>query len=130
MRHTPTPRLKAGRALGRIPGVGGCIDISDGLCADLEHLLAPAGLTADLDPAALPRPPRFAAACARLGLDPESLLLEGGEDYELLFTLRRRAPSAAALTRRLGVAVTVIGHVVSGRSRRAGGGRPGGWRHF
>jgi len=48
VRRVPTPRLAAGRALARIAGVGACIDVSDGLEADLAHLLDPAGLAAEL----------------------------------------------------------------------------------
>jgi thiamine-monophosphate kinase len=109
-------------------GIGACIDVSDGLEADLAHLLEPVGLAAELDPARVPRPPGFDAACRRLGLDPERLALGGGEDYELLFTLRPGAPSAARLVRRLGVPVAEIGRVVRrARARRA---RPRGFRHF
>jgi thiamine-monophosphate kinase len=127
IRGLPTPRLGAGRALARIPEVGACIDVSDGLEADLGHLLrAGGGLAAEIDPARVPRPPRFAASCVRLGLDPNRLALAGGEDYELLFTVRAAGPSSAALARRLGVPVAEIGRAVRGGVR----GGPGGWRHF
>ena len=129
IRRVPTPRLRAGRALARIPAVSACIDISDGLEADLQHLLAERGLGADVDPDAVPRPPRFAAACERLRLDPEPLVLAGGEDYELLFTVRGSSPSAAQLARRLGIEVAEIGRVVpAGTGRGAVSGA--GWRHF
>jgi thiamine-monophosphate kinase len=75
-------------------GVGACIDISDGLLADLDHVLDRSGCAADLDLARVPRPPRFEAACARLGEDPIQLVTCGGEDYELLFTLRGRGRAA------------------------------------
>jgi thiamine-monophosphate kinase len=128
VRRIPTPRLRAGRALARLPGVGGCIDVSDGLEADLAHLLEGTNLAPELDPARLPLPPGFRAACARLGLDPERLARTGGEDYELLFTLRPTGPSAAALSRRLGVRVSQIGCLVrAGRARKVS---QGGWRHF
>lgn len=128
VRRVPTPRLGAGRALARLPGVGGCIDVSDGLEADLAHLLEGTNLVPQLDPARLPLPPRFRSACARLGLDPEQLARTGGEDYELLFTLRPAGPSAAALSRRLGVRVSQIGHLVpAGRTRDVS---QGGWKHF
>jgi thiamine-monophosphate kinase len=126
LRWLPSPRLRAGSALARLPGIGGCIDVSDGLEVDLEHLLEGTALAADLDPGALPVPPGFAAACRRLGLDPEDLARGGGEDYELLFTVRPDGPSATLLTRRLGLPVTPIGRLVRGRHR----GRPRGWRHF
>jgi len=127
VRRVASPRLAAGRALARLPQVGACIDVSDGLEADLAHLLERGDLRAELEPAAVPRPPRFAAACARLGLDPDRLALAGGEDYELLFTVRAAGPSAAALTRRLAVPVAEIGRVRRGRPR---GGAGRGWRHF
>jgi thiamine-monophosphate kinase len=128
-RHVARPRLAAGRALGRARGIGGCIDVSDGLAADLDHLLGDRQLAAAVDFQALPRPTGFAAACARLGVDPDRLVLQGGEDYELLFTVRPRGPSAAQLGRRLGVTVTEIGRVVvRGRGVAAVG--AGGWRHF
>ena len=129
IRRVPTPRLRAGRALARIPAVSACIDVSDGLEADLRHLLDERGLAAEVDPNAVPRPPRFAAACARLGLDPDPLVLAGGEDYELLFTVRGSSPSAAQLVRRLGTEVAEIGRVVpTGTGRGAASG--GGWQHF
>ena len=129
VRRVGSPRLAAGRALGRLPQVGACIDVSDGLEADLAHLLGPSGLAAALDPAAVPRPLRFAAVCARLGLDPDRLALAGGEDYELLFTIRGQIPTVPVLARRLAVPVAEIGRVVRGP---AGGGARGGrgWRHF
>ncbi|MEE8475720.1 MAG: thiamine-phosphate kinase [Myxococcota bacterium] len=137
VRRVPAPRLAAGRALGRLRGMGACIDVSDGLEADLGHLLRPSGMAASLDLAAVPRPPRFSARCARLGLDPDRLVLAGGEDYELLFTLRRRAPSACVLSRRLRVPVAEIGRVTAtapgrGRTSRTSRAREreGGWRHF
>jgi thiamine-monophosphate kinase len=127
--RVPVPRLRAGRALARLGGRIACIDLSDGLDADLAHLLEGRGLAAEVEARRLPLPPGFRAACRRLGLAPEALARGGGEDYELLFTLPPRAPSAAALSRRLGVRVSEIGRIVR---RRAGqGGRsPRGWRHF
>jgi thiamine-monophosphate kinase len=127
VRRVPVPRLRAGRALARSAGIGACIDVSDGLLADLDHLLERSGCSAELDCARAPRPPRFDSACRRLGLDPIELATTGGEDYELLFTVRPAGPSGAQLRRRLGVAVTEIGRAVK---RRAQARRPGGWRHF
>lgn len=125
-RHVAEPRLAAGRALARTRGVGGCIDVSDGLDVDLARLLGP-GLAAEIDPARLPRPRGFDRACARLGLDPLALARSGGEDYELLFSLRPGAPAAAVLGRRLGVPVSELGRLVKRRGRRA---EAVGWSHF
>jgi thiamine-monophosphate kinase len=137
LRHRPAARLAPGRALARLAAAGACIDVSDGLLADLRHLLEASRVGAELDAAALPRPRGFAAACRALGLDPERLVLEGGEDYELLFTVRAGALGAPELARRLGVPVTEIGRITARRRglRLRGAppgppGSPGGWRHF
>jgi thiamine-monophosphate kinase len=130
LRRLPVPRLQAGRALARIESVNGCIDVSDGLVADLGHLLAKAGRGAEIDPARIPCPQGFELACRRLGVDPQALLLGGGEDYELLFSVRARARlSEAVLARRLGVPVAEIGRVTAAAGIS---GLPvgSGWRHF
>jgi thiamine-monophosphate kinase len=127
VRRVPEPRIRAGRALTRLPGIGACIDVSDGVESDLGHLFEGTALHAEIDVAALPRPPGFDAACRRRGLDPEGLLLAGGDDYELLFSARPTL-SGARLERALGVPVTAIGRVARGRARGAAPSR--GWRHF
>jgi thiamine-monophosphate kinase len=131
----PRPRLEAGAALTRTPGVGACIDVSDGLELDLSRLLAAAARgprSAELHTSRIPLPRGFHGACAELGLDPLELALGGGEDYELLFTARPGAPSESALSRRLGVRVTELGRVrAGGRSGgRSGGPSARGFRHF
>jgi thiamine-monophosphate kinase len=131
VRSVGAPRLEAGRRLARLPGVGACIDVSDGLAADLLQLCRASRVAARLDVERVPRPPRFAASCARAGLDPLRLALAGGEDYELLFSTRPRGPSAAALSARLGVPVAVVGRLEAGRPALRGV-PPAlrGWRHF
>ncbi len=118
LRRIPAARVAQGRALARIAAVTGCIDVSDGLAADLGHLLG-ARRRCRIDPARLPLPRGFAAACRGLGLDPSALALGGGDDYELLFALRPDGPSAGALARRLGVRVSELGRVERGRGSAA-----------
>jgi thiamine-monophosphate kinase len=128
----PTPRLAAGRALGRLGVRCSCIDLSDGLLADLGHLLEGSGLGAKLDLATLPLARGLVSGCRKLGLDPQQLALSGGEDYELLFALPGRdTTTQASLERKLGVQVTEIGRLVSEPGLH---GVPAlaaqGWRHF
>ena len=134
VRRVATPRLVAGRALAALPGIGACIDVSDGIEADLGHLLEGKKLVPELDIDSIPRPPRFAARCAQVGLAEADLLLRGGEVYELLFTVRPSGPSRALLERRLGVAVAEIGKLRAGGSRRVAGAKrrasPKGFSHF
>jgi thiamine-monophosphate kinase len=131
VRTTPRPRVAEGLALARLASVTACIDISDGLLADLAHLLEASGVGAEIDARRVPTPRGFAAACKRLERDPLQLALGGGEDYELVFTASGNTPDSAAMERRLGTAVTAIGRITERglRVHGASGGSPG-WRHF
>jgi thiamine-monophosphate kinase len=129
--HVGAPRIAAGRRLARVRGVGACIDISDGLVADLGHVCRASRVAARIDPARVPRPAGLAAACRARGLAAERLVLAGGEDYELLFSVRPGGPGAAELARRLSLPVTEIGRLEAGPARVHG--VPAGvlgWRHF
>jgi thiamine-monophosphate kinase len=129
--RVPTPRVAEGRILARIPQVTACIDVSDGLVADLGHLLEASGVGGEIDAQRVPTPQGFSAACRRLKRDPIRLALGGGEDYELLFTMSRKYPGEPALARRLGTAVTEIGHIrARGLRIHGSSGQTPGWRHF
>lgn len=133
VRSVPVPRLGAGKGLSRLPAMGACIDVSDGVVSDLGQICRASGVGAVLDPDRLPHRRGHEAACRRLGLDSRELLLAGGEDYELLFTLRGPGPGQAALERRLGIPVAEVGRIVPGRGVRLERGSPlrsHGWRHF
>ena len=83
-RHlNPEPRLEAGAWIRETLRATAAIDISDGLSLDLERLCVASGVAAEIID-----PPRFP------GATPEQAL-HGGEEYELLFTLRpgTRVPS-------------------------------------
>ncbi|MCL2160309.1 MAG: thiamine-phosphate kinase [Betaproteobacteria bacterium] len=104
--HRPTPRVEAGEALRGIAHA--MIDVSDGLAGDLAHLCEYSNLGAMLDADALPL-----AALIAAGVD-ESLachvLLEGGDDYELLFSASPEArDTLAVLARKLDLPLTRIG---------------------
>jgi thiamine-monophosphate kinase len=97
----PEPRIEAGLALRDYASAA--IDISDGLLADLEHVLADDRLGALLRIDALPRSEAFLEAMR--ALDPErrdlyyDLPLGAGDDYELCFTVA--ASVSGALEARL-----------------------------
>lgn len=80
--NAPTPRLKTGLALRGIATA--CVDISDGVLADLGHLLNNSALGADLNIDTLPLSPQLLAYA---GLkQAQQWALTGGEDFELCFT--------------------------------------------
>jgi thiamine-monophosphate kinase len=77
----PQPRVALGRALRGVASAA--IDLSDGLVGDIGHLLAASNVGATLDAARMP------ASVQVAGLADDwrrRCLLEGGDDYELLFT--------------------------------------------
>ncbi|MBW2713034.1 MAG: thiamine-phosphate kinase, partial [Deltaproteobacteria bacterium] len=114
MRHRPEARLQAGLALSRLKSIGACIDLSDGLGADLAHVLEASGVGAVLNIEKIPLPRGFRAVCRALAVDPLQLATATGEDYELLFTLRGSSRiSAQALTQKLGVRVAEIGTITT-----------------
>jgi thiamine-monophosphate kinase len=132
----PRPPFGVGARLVRLRLSRAAIDVSDGLAQDLGHLLRESRVGARVELERLPLARGLARAAARLGVDPVELALAGGEDYELLFTAPRRAPSAAVLSRRLQCRVTEIGVVtrqhrlVLTRSGRAVELRARGFEHF
>ncbi len=110
----PDPRLTLGRALGETGLATSMIDISDGLSTDLWHILDESGLGAVIYADAVP-----IAECIRSiasetsGIDPLRLALDGGEEYELLFTASpEKAGALAELSDSLGVSLTAIGDIV------------------
>ena len=107
----PTPRLALGLALAGCANA--CIDISDGLLADLGHVCRASGVAAELDLEALPASEALRAAYE--GKQRHALQATGGDDYELCFT----APAGslddiARLAAQVGTAVTWIGRIVAG----------------
>jgi thiamine-monophosphate kinase len=103
----PQPRVSLGRALAGYANA--CIDISDGLLADLRHVLKASACGARLELEKLP------ATDAMAQLDDESkwnYQLAGGDDYELLFTLPRQYRSKLADWRQqLDIRLSVIGEI-------------------
>ncbi|OUM95689.1 MAG: thiamine-phosphate kinase [Firmicutes bacterium ZCTH02-B6] len=132
----PTPRVEAGRELGRGLATA-AIDLSDGLAGDLHRLCKASRVGAIIDAASLPIPDDVRRVAAAAGLDPLELAIGGGEDYELLFTTSSLTGGSHVLPRS-GTPYTVIGEIVDEERgvllREPGGGlRPlpeGGFQHF
>lgn len=81
----PLPRICEGMSL-REAGVHSCMDISDGVASDLRHICEASGVSAEVDMNLLPISPATSAYAEKYGRPVAELALEGGEDYELLFT--------------------------------------------
>jgi len=126
----PTPRIEVGRFLLKKGLASAMIDLSDGLSTDLGHICEESGVGAEIHSPAIP--------CASIGKPAREVELQfalnGGDDYELLFTAR---PAKRVPTRIAGVPITQIGHitrdqhmVLVSRDGAASELRPHGWEHF
>jgi len=100
----PDPRLD----LGRDVHATAMMDVSDGLATDLPRLAQASGVGMVIDTEMLPVSRTFRALCDALKVAPEAVMLEGGEDYELVMTV---SPSAEVPD---AVAWHCIGEVTSG----------------
>jgi len=125
----PAPRLEFGRILREKGLATATTDLSDGLSTDLAHICEESGVGAEIESTAIPR--------ARVGKPahevPLDLALDGGEDYELLFT----SPRGKRVPRQLaGVPISLIGYVTRRQkvflmNQRVGYELiPRGWEHF
>jgi thiamine-monophosphate kinase len=111
--HRPQPRVALGLALRGLASAA--IDVSDGLLADLGHILERSGVSATVRLDCLPQTILVANG------DDEALaldcLLAGGDDYELAFTAAAaRQRQIKQLDKLLGLALTCIGNVTEGES--------------
>lgn len=106
--HRPQPRVALGLALREAGLATAAIDVSDGLLADLGHILDASGVAATLSLAVSPAP-TFGETC----------YLSGGDDYELLFT----APAGCheevlTLGETLALKLTCLGRIEAGTTGR------------
>ncbi len=107
----PIPRTNIGPLL--IGTASACVDISDGLCADLEHICDASTVGASLTQADIP-----ISSTARKLLNKDSWnwqrVFGGGDDYELLFTAPLiNREKVLEIEKKTGVRITRIGTVVS-----------------
>ncbi len=112
-RHcNPTPRVREGRTLGERRLVRSMIDVSDGLLSDLGHICEESRVGARLWVERLPLSPALrAAAVGRKAVDWQ-VALQGGEDYELLFSAPPENGSRIqALGRKWKCGVSSIGRI-------------------
>ena len=126
----PEPRIELGLVLRKKGLASAMIDTSDGLSTDLSHICEESGVGAEIEAMAIPR------ACVgspRQEVDLD-LAVNGGEDYELLFTVRpgKKIPKQIA-----GVKLSEVGKITRQKTVRIRSGEggvsrlvPGGWQHF
>ena len=104
----PEPRVEVGRVLREKKLASAMIDTSDGLSTDLAHICEESRVGAEIDSSLIPRA-SVGNPAREVDLD---LALHGGEDYELLFTVRPGKPVPRHIA---GVAITQIGVITGTR---------------
>ena len=107
-----TPRVAEALALQPAVTLRSMIDISDGLIADLGHILEESHVGAVLDSAAIPISP--AAASLRDSRSPLDHALSDGEDFELLFTVPPSDGQRLIAAPPFATPLTRIGEIVPG----------------
>lgn len=127
----PLPQVSTGKLLQQYALPNAMLDISDGLSSDLQHLISASGVGARIDRDRIPVDP---AINAIFGPSDKSLALalNGGEDFELLFTVDPYKISSA-----IDLAFHHIGEITAniGIIELTHGGKtsilqPKGYRHF
>ncbi|MFA7351147.1 MAG: thiamine-phosphate kinase [Methylotenera sp.] len=121
--HTPQPRVALGLALRQI--ASSAIDISDGLLADLGHILERSNVGATLMLSRVPHSAYLADKLAGAGHRNEgatnaydknvlNMLLAGGDDYELCFTApTEKHAEISSLSEKLALPLSCIGRITT-----------------
>ena len=87
------------------------IDISDGLSSEIIHICKNSGVGCNLFEDKIPLDPQVISTCEEFNLDSTTIALSGGEDYELLFTIKTEDfPKIKANPH-----LTVIGHMTNAK---------------
>lgn len=110
--NRPTPRVSLGMALRGL--ATSAIDISDGLLADLGHILEQSGVGAEIDSSQIP--------CSDVlrNFTPDTqkrmpFMISGGDDYELCFTVpTSRVDEMKDISKELALPLTQIGVIIKG----------------
>jgi thiamine-monophosphate kinase len=131
----PMPQLALGRALSNGRIASAMIDISDGLSVDLRHLCRESGVGAEIELESIPLSKGMRDGGGEKCLD---YALNGGEDFQLLFTVRPTPDHGAFLEKAAKrFPITRIGRITAGKTVTAVDGRgrktalrPGGYEHF
>jgi thiamine-monophosphate kinase len=105
----PSPRLMLGRKLNGLATA--CIDVSDGLLADLGHILRASSKGAEIELGCLPG---SAALTSLEEMERLELQTTGGDDYELCFTITaQRRSELDRVEKETGIHLSVIGRITA-----------------
>ncbi len=128
---SPTARVEIGQRLRESGKVTSMIDLSDGISSDLAHICRASGVGAVITANDLP----FESEVMEIAGSVDTMLdlaLNGGEDFELLFTAPKEKISRLNLDEvfRIGEITETVGVIELERNGKREILPPGGYRHF
>ena len=131
--RTPEPRLREGRWLAASRSVRAMMDLSDGLSTDLARLAVASGAGAVIEQVPVHEAARGVAAATQG--DADAWALGGGEDFELLVAVEKRAfrHLEGRFLAHFGRPLIAVGRISAERGVRFAGGAPvapSGWDHL
>lgn len=110
----PEPCVKAGILLSKLEGVTALDDNSDGLAAELREICKASSVGCLIWERALPIALEVQQMAEEVGVSSLDWLLNGGEDYQLIFTVQPEKQDLVEVTlRQAGVQCTAIGIITS-----------------
>ena len=106
----PVAHCRFGQLLRTHRLASAAIDVSDGLSGDLRHLCTQSHVGAEIHTDSLPLSSALLRYATASHMDPAALALQGGEDYELLWTVpASNSPRLQRIARKPGRRITCIG---------------------
>lgn len=112
----PIALVRESRKLARSGAVTAAIDVTDGLAANLWQLARESRIKIIIDRAKIPAHPLVRKFAIQHGFNLDDFVLFGGEDFELLFTVKpMRWEKVQLMLKRIGTMTTQIGRVAKGR---------------
>lgn len=113
----PVPQIRLGQVLCASGCVSAMQDISDGLATDLGHICMESGVGAVIQERLLPVHASLPGACSAFALNKLDCILKGGEDYQLVFTVRNGMETTLEehISQNGMYTVAAIGKIVSGQ---------------
>ncbi|HWJ04074.1 MAG TPA: thiamine-phosphate kinase [Verrucomicrobiae bacterium] len=134
----PSARLREGQALGRSGMAASMNDISDGLASEILEICEASGTGCELFSGEIPISASVAGIAGHAAVDPVEWALYGGEDFELVFTVRpQNIGQVKDILDETGCSPVVVGTILpvtEGCSLVKDGKRhalrPGGYDHF
>ena len=114
-RHlTPSPRIREGAVISQLKKANSMIDISDGLSNDLSHICDESKVGTRLFIDRIPVSDAAKKVAKLTGRSFIDLAINGGEDYELCFTVPKRYADNISrhIEKETSVKVTIIGEII------------------